>query len=469
MDGGNHTALDYDQWAGFDFTNDEGTTITVPDSPVGITDAEEAARIRTRAAVNDRLRHLRVDQEARRLLLEENAARAKAEAANQTRVCDGASFLLDLPEAPPAVWGDGDDVLWMEGEALIIAGPQGVGKTTLAGQLLAGSLGLRDQVLGYTIKPTKGKVLYLAMDRPKQAARNLARIFRHAPRELLAEKLAVWQGPPPADFAVSPETLLDMCRLHDATVVFVDSVKDAAVGLAKDEVGAGYNRARQLAIAEGIEVVELHHQRKAGENGAKPTTANDVYGSVHLTNGAGSIVLLWGQPGDPLVEFIHLKQPVNTVGPFDIEHDQQTGLSTVRRDESKDLVGLARRCTSGLSAKDAATVLFDELSPDKGQVAKARRELSNLTKKGLLVAQEPDGSGRGAQTLWFAAAHPSDAAREPVPAAPCGWCGLGKESVEHTVLCLWTGMGAAEVATGVGLPLDRVEAIRAAHAARKPA
>lgn len=450
----------------------EGATITVPDSPIGITDPDEEARIRHRQAVNERARNLRIDQEARRLIQEENAAKAKAEAGNQSRVLDGASFLLDIPDTPPAVWGDGDDVLWMEGEALIIAGMQGTGKTTLAGQLLAGLVGVRDTVLGYTIKPARGKVLYLAMDRPKQAARNLNRMFRDAPRELLAEKLVFWTGPPPADFAVAPDTLVEMCRLHDATAVVIDSVKDAAVGIAKDEIGSGYNRARQNAIAEGIEVLELHHLRKSGDNGAKPNTANDIYGSVHLTNGAGSIILLWGEPGDPLVEFSHLKQPVNTVGPFDIEHDQHAGVSHVRRDESKDLVALARRCPSGLSAKDAALVLFEEDNPDKGKIAKARRELGNLTKKGLLVAREPETTGRGAQTLWFAAARPEDVARAPVaalPDVPCGFCGHGRDTTKHTVLCLWNGVDPGEVAENVGVTPAEVTAIRAAHSPLKAA
>ena len=45
---------------------------------------------------------------------------------------DGGTFILDIPEAIPALWGDGDDVLWAQGESLMIAGPLGLGKTTLA-------------------------------------------------------------------------------------------------------------------------------------------------------------------------------------------------------------------------------------------------------------------------------------------------------------------------------------------------
>ena len=56
----------------------------------------------------------------------------------------GGSFVLDAPDTPAAVWGTGKDVLWAEGEALMIAGPQGVGKTTLANQLIKARLGLVD-------------------------------------------------------------------------------------------------------------------------------------------------------------------------------------------------------------------------------------------------------------------------------------------------------------------------------------
>jgi len=108
---------------------------------------------------------------------------------------DGATFLLDLPEGVPAVWGAGDDVLWPEGEALTIAGPPGVGKTTLVSHVLVAMLGIADpHVLGLPVAPAR-KVLYLAMDRPQQIARALARHVRPEHRTILAERLVVWKGP----------------------------------------------------------------------------------------------------------------------------------------------------------------------------------------------------------------------------------------------------------------------------------
>lgn len=408
---------------------------------------------------------LRAREEATQQRKKELAAKAKAEAGSIAFVKDGASFLLDVPPTAPSVWGAGDDVLWARGEALVICGGQGVGKTTLAGQLLAGCLGVLPDVLGFPVAVARRRVLYLAMDRPQQAARNLARVFRGADRDLLSEKLRVWTGPPPADFAAAPETMLEMCLQHDADVVFVDSLKDAAMGLSGEEGGGGYNRARQKCIQNGIEVVELHHQRKSGENGAKPKTINDVYGSTFITSGAGSVIVLFGDPGDPMVEFIHLKQPINVVGPFNIVHDQFTGISRVVYDDDKDLVARARRCsTTGLSVKEAAQILTGSDTPDRGKVEKARRELQKLERKGLLTMRSADaGMGRGREDRWFAAASKADAARVD-GLEECGRCNFDPSSREHTILCLHEGRPAAEVGRLFGETPETIEALREMNA-----
>ena len=80
---------------------------------------------------------------------------------------------------------------------------------------------------------------------------------------------------------------------HDAAVVFIDSLKDAALGLSNDEVGAAWNRARQHVLAAGRELCELHHPVKRGPNGALVKDINDVYGSAWLTNGCGPSSCYW--------------------------------------------------------------------------------------------------------------------------------------------------------------------------------
>lgn len=332
-------------------------------------------------------------------------------------VATGGAFLFDPPTESAAIWGEGRDVLWARGESLMIAGPQGVGKTTLLGQILKALLGVEKTVLGFPVQPAHKKILYLAMDRPQQAQRNLSRMFvghEHL-RAWFDEMLVVRPGPPPADFAASPEILAEVCNLHDAGTVLIDSMKDAAVGLSKDEVGAGYNKARQIALAEGMQVAELHHTIKSGQDGGKPNNINGVYGSTWLTSGCGSVVMLWGDPGSAEVELLHLKQPMDSVGPFRVFHDNSTGSMSRVHEEQKDLLSMLRRCgVTGLTKHDAALIVGeipDGRGPSRAELAAALRRLDGLVRKGLAVKVSPDASGRGAVDRWFPAAEePAEAA-----------------------------------------------------------
>lgn len=313
----------------------------------------------------------------------------------------GGSFILDSPADPEPLWGSGSDVLLADGESLVIAGGQGLGKTTLAQQIALGRAGIPEytELLAFPITPGSRRVLYLAMDRPRQAARSFRRMVGEAWRTELDARLVVWQGPPPADLAKFPSLLLDLARKADADTIVVDSLKDAAVGLTDDEVGAGYNRARQGAIVAGVQVVELHHLRKA-PTGAKTghVSIDDLYGSTWLTSGAGSVLLLAGEPGDPIVTLHHLKQPADPVGPLKIIHDHDTGRSTVWH--ASDLVQVAKTTPGGISALDAARVLFDTDRPTAPQREKARRRLDRLTDQGHLVVVSEGDRSTNTATRW---------------------------------------------------------------------
>lgn len=402
-------SLDYvTHLASFALTLDADGFETVRSSvPVGHQQAFDvsvmAQRMTGEGAENDRrkrlldgeLEKLEIRDEAKRLH-QQNVAKAQREevGAHEQVMVDGADFLLDTPVDTVAVWGDGDDVILADGEALMIVGKAGVGKTTIVNQFIRARLGVTDKALGYSVVPSKANVLYLACDRPRQAARAMRRLFGPEDRAALS-RLRVWQGPPPVDLALNTTAMLNMALEAGADTVIVDSLKDVAIGLSEDAVGSAYNRARQLCLVNGITVIELHHQVKRGQDGKSPNTIADVYGSTWLTAGAGSVLLVDGDAGDPMVTLKHLKQPINEIGPVEVLHDHETGVSTVA--ERADLAMVAR--TRVLTAHDAAVILFDTDKPSRAQKEKARRKLEALVRIGDLRVIS-DGQASGTATTY---------------------------------------------------------------------
>jgi 5S rRNA maturation endonuclease (ribonuclease M5) len=312
------------------------------------------------------------------------------------RFSTGGAFILDAPAQPPVVWGNDERVLWTEGEPFLLVGPQGVGKTTVGAQITLARIGLLDGALGLPVVDTGERVLFLACDRAAQIARVFRRLVDHlhVDRKALDERLVFWSGPPPRDLAKHPDTLTEMCRDAGADVdsVWLDAVKDVAVGLTDDEVGSGLNMAMQTAVAEGIQVGGNHHQRK-GRDGKKPDTLEDVYGSTWITAGCGSVVLLWGNAGDPIVSLTHLKQPAAEVGPWQVEHDHLTGLSLVFRGQIDPLRVLQNHGARGITAMQLARVMYEKESPTDNERRKAQYQLDRLRKSGLAQRDEPKEGG----------------------------------------------------------------------------
>lgn len=304
----------------------------------------------------------------------------------------GGDAIFSAPASVQSVWGHGSDCLWAIGEPFMLCGPQGVGKTTLMQQLVLRRVGvIRDPLLGLPVELDERPVLYIAADRPSQARRSFARMVSDDYRELLNDRLRFWKGPPPYDAGKEPDAFADWVLAQECGTVVVDSLKDIATDLSKDETGSRVNIALQKIVANDVDVGSLHHQRKASAENKKPTSLSDVYGSTWLTSGHGSVVLLWGAPGDLVVELSHLKQPAEVVGPLEIVHDHDAGDSRALVDGVDFRIHFKRG--ERVTVREAAERLFhkDDLSPN--EIEQARRKLKRLVREGKATVEQGTNPG----------------------------------------------------------------------------
>lgn len=304
----------------------------------------------------------------------------------------GGGWIFADHQQVPALWGEDEQILWARGEPFYLVGPTGVGKTTLTQQLVAGLVGLRSEVLGLPVE-LANRVLYLACDRPSQIKRAFRRLFTSEQVDVLDEALVLWEGALPDDLARSPETLLSMARAAEADVVIVDSIKDVVTDINEPAQGQAFNRSVQLCVAAGVDVLGLHHTRKK-QAGASRLTIDDVYGGWFAA-GAGSIVLLSGEPGDPVVSFRHVKQPLEEVGPWQIVHDHTRGESKVERGPI-DVVAVLARQAGGRTAAQLAQLNAEGAEPSAVQIRKMERRLEGLVKRGKVVRLEGEPPTYGA-------------------------------------------------------------------------
>lgn len=318
---------------------------------------------------------------------------------------DGWDFVTKTGADAEPLWGTRDQTAWASGECLMIVGAPGVGKTTLAHQVVLARLGLQAEVLDLPVAEST-RVLYLAMDRPKQIARAMARRVGLGDERRLRERLAVWEGPLPATLDKEPDLLADLAAAHGADTIVIDSLKDAVSTLVDDALAVAYHNARMRALRNGVEIMELHHQRKAAADaprGQRPAL-DRVYGSTWLTSGAGSVLFIEGKPADPAVTIHHLKTVTGEIGPLNVVHDHQRGTTTV--EPTLDPVVLLRNAPNGLTTRDLAMRLSGDTNPERADVEKARRHMERLVSTGLAVKADgaAGGAGGGQQTRYYASA-----------------------------------------------------------------
>lgn len=311
------------------------------------------------------------------------------------RILDGRTWLTTGNETPEALWGDDEHVLWVKDQPVTIAGPQGAGKTVVGEQLLLGALCVGDgELLGLPIAPIDGRALYLAADRPDQARLSMLRMLnRTTDMDVLEHRLRVWPGPPPADLAKNPLTLWQMAQASEARLVLLDSLKDVALKLSDDDVGAALNQAIQHCIADGIQVISLHHPRKLGGGATKdqPRDLDDIYGSTWLTGGSGSVIYL--HPGEGgTYTLAQLKSPVGQKIELSYEHDHRAG--TIRPVTAPDLLTIVDQAgQDGITIEHAARCLLRIDTVEPKHRKSLGRKLKELTDEGAVEKIPGDAVG----------------------------------------------------------------------------
>lgn len=339
-------------------------------------------------------------------------AAGPASTLDHRRAAPGGSFLLADDPTPPVIHGRGAEVLHASGEATLVVALTGAGKSTYAQNYTLHRLGLRTgDFIGYPVQPLPPDegVLYVAADRPRQIRRSFRRLISAADRDDLDRRLVVWKGPPPFRLNQKPEALLAFVQaleVHHGVIlreVVLDSLKDVAGELVKDEGGAGVAQALGHLVADDREALVLHHERKA-ERGAKkaPAEIGDVYGSQYLTACMGNVLYLHGPAGAHVVELIHLKPTAEVVGPLLLDHDHAAGTLTVRAE--RDLLELLRGAPKGFTVRTACLTVWGLQDPDRNAVARMYRRLERLVAEGLATRPEA-GGGYDTAALYYAVEH----------------------------------------------------------------
>jgi replicative DNA helicase len=312
-------------------------------------------------------------------------------------------FLHTETEGRP-LWGLASAPLWVAGEPLYVVGDPGVGKSTLAQQLALSML--REDERGVLNVPTGSarSVLYIAADRPDQVRRSIERMVSDEDRAVLdSERFLVHRGPLPFDLSSGNSYLGLHEWLRDTTahIVVFDSLKDVALDLSAEETGQRATRAFQLLLADGIEILVLHHPRKASQaRSTRRIALSDVYGSAWFTASAGSVVALEiGSRGRS--ELRHLKSPSDPAGPWSIELDTSTG--TFRRFVPIDPIQVVIKSGyEGATAEEVAELQMG--SPDnveRKDLERIRRILKKAVNQLVEIDPGRDDAGHPERHRWY--------------------------------------------------------------------
>lgn len=240
---------------------------------------EDFAAFMEKADLGIEVRRLRIREQARVIVQQEQANAMRTDAQTAERAQLGGDAILDEPASPPALWGSGSKVAWARGQGMMLASHQGLGKTTLAQQLVLHRMQiLTGRFLGMAVEANDRPVLYLAMDRPSQALQSFRRMVTEEQRHALNQSLTIWRGPLPINITSDTSAFADFVQeiSPDCGLVVVDSVKDLVPGISKDEIGSALNIGWQELIARAEAIAQIR--------GSPQSEHEDVLLALKLAN-----------------------------------------------------------------------------------------------------------------------------------------------------------------------------------------
>jgi hypothetical protein len=227
------------------------------------------------------------------------------------------------------IWGvpePGGVMGWAENQGIIIAGPPGTGKSTIALQVILRRVGiLGGDVLGMPVKVCKSPLTYLALDRADQIRQSVARMIPDDADEEAIDRLLMIDNLPPMVDLRQPETFIAWLNETGSECVVMDSAKDLGFDLNDSSEGQAFNFLVQATLRAKIQVFILHHSRKVPRGDKKPLTLNDLHGSQWIAAGAGSVLMLDGVAGPDPKRLFHVKPLTVPMAPLAIGLDVESG------------------------------------------------------------------------------------------------------------------------------------------------
>lgn len=287
------------------------------------------------------------------------------------------------------IWGVpelGGVMGWAENQGVIIAGPPGTGKSTIALQVVLRRVGiLGGDVLGMPVKVAKTPLTYMALDRADQIRQSVMRMIPEDADSEAIERLLVTDNIPPHVDLRQPETFITWLNDQGSEAVVMDSAKDLGFDLNDSSEGQAFNYLVQAVLRAKIQVLVLHHSRKVPRGDKKPLTLNDLHGSQWVAAGAGSVLMLDGVAGPEPKKLFHVKPLTVPMPPLRLSLDAETGeVSHEDHDEfDEDGDGGPVRRSSTTSVNRIVEYLHLETEPRNGeQIARDLGISSGTVSKG---------------------------------------------------------------------------------------